>query len=34
MRERIARLWQFVQTPQGLKMVRYTMVSVISALMS
>ena len=34
MRERIVRLWQFVQTPQGLKMVRYTTVSVISALMS
>jgi putative flippase GtrA len=31
---RIVRLWQFVHTPQGLKMVRYAMVSVISALTS
>ncbi len=31
---RIGLLWQFVQTPQGLKMVRYTMVSAVSALFS
>jgi putative flippase GtrA len=29
-----ARLWQFVRTPEGLKLVRYTAVSVISALTS
>jgi len=28
------RLWRFVQTPQGLKVLRYTMVSAISALTS
>jgi putative flippase GtrA len=32
MRERIAQVWQFVHTPQGLKWVRYSMVSVISAI--
>jgi len=31
---RVGRLWEFVRTPQGLKMVRYTMVSLISALTS
>jgi putative flippase GtrA len=34
MRERIAKLWEFIQTPQGRKWVRYSMVSVISALTS
>lgn len=34
MRSAVARLWRFCQTPQGLKMVRYTMVSIISALTS
>ncbi len=34
MRGRIVQLWEFIQTPQGLKMVRYTMVSLISALIS
>jgi putative flippase GtrA len=34
MRERAVQLWRFSQTPQGLKMVRYTLVSVISALTS
>jgi putative flippase GtrA len=33
-RERIVKLWQFSRTPQGRKMVRYAMVSVISALTS
>jgi putative flippase GtrA len=34
MRDSIRRLWRFCQTPDGLKIVRYTMVSVISALTS
>lgn len=34
MRERIVQLWRFSQTPQGIKMIRYTLVSVISALTS
>jgi putative flippase GtrA len=34
MRERIVKLWEFIQTPQGRKWVRYSMVSVISALTS
>jgi putative flippase GtrA len=33
-RDRIARLWQFLKTPQGLKMVRYTTVSLISFVIS
>ena len=33
-KERVLRLWRFLQTPQGLKMVRYTMVSLVSALTS
>jgi putative flippase GtrA len=33
-RERISKLWQFIQTPQGLKMVKYTTVSLISFLIS
>jgi putative flippase GtrA len=34
MRERILQLWRFSRTPQGIKMVRYTLVSVISAVTS
>jgi putative flippase GtrA len=34
MRERIVRLWQFAHTPQGRKMLRYTMVSLISFVIS
>ena len=34
MREALARLWRFCRTPEGLKIVRYTLVSVISALTS
>jgi putative flippase GtrA len=34
MKEAGVRLWRFVQTPQGLKVVRYTAVSAISALTS
>jgi putative flippase GtrA len=34
MRDRIVKLWQFAHTPQGLKMVRYTTVSLISFLIS
>jgi putative flippase GtrA len=34
MRERIVQLWRFAHTPQGLKMVRYTMVSLISFVIS
>jgi putative flippase GtrA len=30
----LRRLWQFLHTPQGLKVIRYTMVSVISAITS
>jgi putative flippase GtrA len=30
----VVRLWQFCHTPEGLKVIRYTMVSVISALTS
>ena len=33
-KESLARLWRLAQSPQGLKVVRYTMVSVISALTS
>jgi putative flippase GtrA len=33
-RERLVQLWQFLRTPHGLKMIRYTLVSVISALTS
>ncbi len=34
MKESVVRLWRLSQTPQGLKVVRYTMVSAISALTS
>jgi putative flippase GtrA len=34
MRQRVIRLWQFARTPQGLKMIKFTMVSVISAVTS
>ena len=34
MRERLVRLWEFSRTPQGLKMVRYSLVSIISAMTS
>jgi putative flippase GtrA len=34
MRSALARFWQFVRTPEGLKVVRYATVSVISALTS
>ena len=34
MRQRVIGLWQFARTPQGLKMIKFTMVSVISALTS
>ncbi len=34
MKNALVRLWRFCQTPQGLKVVRYTMVSIISALTS
>ncbi len=34
MKKALIRLWRFCHTPQGLKVVRYTMVSVISALTS
>ena len=30
----MVRLWQFARTPEGLKMIKFTMVSVISALTS
>jgi putative flippase GtrA len=34
MKKSLARLWRFCRTPEGLKIVRYTLVSVISALTS
>jgi putative flippase GtrA len=34
MKKALARLWRFCRTPEGLKIVRYTLVSVISALTS
>ncbi|MGD0314152.1 MAG: GtrA family protein [Acidimicrobiales bacterium] len=34
MREAVMRLWRFCRTPEGLKLIRYTMVSAISALTS
>ena len=34
MRSTVVRLWRFCQTPEGLKVVRYTLVSAISALTS
>jgi putative flippase GtrA len=34
MKESLLRLWRLSQTPEGLKVIRYTMVSVISALTS
>ena len=34
MKQSVVRLWQYCQTPEGLKIVRYTTVSVISALTS
>lgn len=34
MKVAVIRLWRFCHTPQGIKLVRYTMVSVISALTS
>ena len=34
MKNAVVRLWRFCQTPQGLKVIRYMMVSVISALTS
>jgi putative flippase GtrA len=34
MRSAVLRLWRFCQTPEGLKVIRYTLVSVISALTS
>ncbi len=34
MRSTVFRLWRFCQTPEGLKVVRYTLVSAISALTS
>jgi putative flippase GtrA len=34
MRERVVRLWKFARTPEGMKMIKFTMVSVISALTS
>jgi putative flippase GtrA len=33
-KEALVRLWRFCRTPQGLKLIRYSMVSVISALTS
>jgi putative flippase GtrA len=33
-KDALARLWRFCQTPEGLKVIRYTMVSAISALTS
>jgi len=33
-KQAFARLWRFCRTPQGVKIIRYTMVSVISALTS
>ena len=34
MKGALARLWRFCRTPEGLKVIRYTMVSIISALTS
>jgi putative flippase GtrA len=34
MKQALVRLWRFSRTPEGIKVVRYTMVSVISALTS
>ncbi len=34
MNEALARFWRFCRTPEGLKVIRYTMVSIISALTS
>jgi putative flippase GtrA len=34
MRQTLTRLWRFSRTPEGLKMIKFTMVSVISALTS
>jgi putative flippase GtrA len=34
MRQKLIQLWRFARTPEGLKMVKFTMVSVISALTS
>jgi putative flippase GtrA len=34
MKKSVVRLWQFCRTPQGLKLIRYSMVSIISALTS
>jgi putative flippase GtrA len=34
MRNRVVRLWEFARTPAGMKMIKYTMVSVISAVTS
>jgi putative flippase GtrA len=34
MRQKVVQLWQFSRTPEGLKMIKFTMVSVISALTS
>ncbi len=34
MKQTVARLWQLSRTPEGLKMIKFTMVSVISALTS
>ncbi len=32
MEDAVVRLWRFCRTPEGLKIIRYTMVSAISAL--
>jgi putative flippase GtrA len=34
MRDSVVRLWRYCQTPEGLKVIKYTMVSAISALTS
>jgi putative flippase GtrA len=34
MRSAVARLWQYARTPEGMKVVKYTLVSMISALTS
>ncbi|HVB93390.1 MAG TPA: hypothetical protein VND67_03645, partial [Acidimicrobiales bacterium] len=34
MRDSLTRLWSFCRTPEGLKLIRYTAVSAISALTS
>src|SRR5580692_11369873 len=34
MKQAVARLWRFSRTPEGIKVIRYTMVSAVSALTS